>query len=103
MGTFTYTPDDPDFAGTDQFTYQVCDDGNTCCEDGIVTLIINALPDLDEEYLVENGTWTQGTDISMCSGLDVILNFPGNVYTGWVFEWTGPNGFYLLNDDGFFQ
>jgi hypothetical protein len=24
---FTYTPNDPDFTGTDQFTYTVCDNG----------------------------------------------------------------------------
>jgi len=35
---FTYTPD-PDFVGTDEFTYKVCDeDGN--CDTGVVTIII---------------------------------------------------------------
>ena len=45
-GTITYTPD-PDFFGTDTFTYQICDDDATDqqCATAIVTITVTAIDD----------------------------------------------------------
>ena len=42
-GTITYTPD-PDFNGTDTFTYQVCDPDNAC-DTATVTVTVNPIND----------------------------------------------------------
>jgi gliding motility-associated-like protein len=44
-GTFLYTPD-TDFYGTEQFTYQRCDNGTpNLCDEALVTIIVNAVND----------------------------------------------------------
>ncbi|MDT0556997.1 Ig-like domain-containing protein, partial [Patiriisocius hiemis] len=40
-GTFTYTPNDPNFIGVDSFIYSVCDDGTPqACDEATVSLTI---------------------------------------------------------------
>jgi hypothetical protein len=54
-GVVTYTPD-PDFNGTDTFTYQVCDnDGG--CDTAVVTITVDANPDaVNDSYAGEEDT-----------------------------------------------
>lgn len=42
-GKFTYTPQ-PDFAGTDQFVYQICDSKTKVCRNATVYLLIKSAP-----------------------------------------------------------
>ena len=53
-GTFTYTPD-PDFFGTDSFTYTVCDSGNLC-DDATVTIVVNEVEDQQPEAVIDQYT-----------------------------------------------
>ena len=97
-GTFTYTPD-VGFVGSDIFTYRVCDPSVPCCETATVDLEIFDLPDLDEGYFIDNGPYMTGSEVSVCPGQDIILNFNGSSFEQWTFEWTGPNGFTQTNND----
>ncbi|MDT0556996.1 Ig-like domain-containing protein, partial [Patiriisocius hiemis] len=44
-GTFTYIPNDPTFTGTDQFIYEICDDGTPqACDRATVYITIGGDP-----------------------------------------------------------
>ena len=51
-GTYTYEPD-PDFIGTDQFTYEVCDDGTPMACD-TATVILSVLEMQDPPVVTPN-------------------------------------------------
>ncbi len=56
-GTYTYTPN-PDFNGTDYFTYEVCNDEDPVeCTTAIVTIIVNPINDapvaVDDNFFTE--------------------------------------------------
>ncbi|MBW2475584.1 MAG: tandem-95 repeat protein, partial [Deltaproteobacteria bacterium] len=54
-GTFTYTPD-PDFFGSDEFTYEICDTVGDC-DTATVTITVVATPDLvDDAYTTAEDT-----------------------------------------------
>jgi len=58
-GSFIYTPTDPNFTGTDQFVYSVCDNGNPqACDEATVYITINdrgnvilAIDDINDTYV----------------------------------------------------
>ena len=59
-GTVTYTPN-PDFNGTDTFTYRVCDDGTpVACDEGTVTVTVTPQNDAptarDDTYATDENT-----------------------------------------------
>ena len=52
-GSFTYTPN-PGFTGTDQFVYEVCDNGTPiACKSATVYLNISTLPDVSPTITIE--------------------------------------------------
>ena len=72
-GTVDYTPD-PDFVGTDVFTYTVCDDGvpaPVLCDTATVTLSIQAVPDTTIVTIPEDSTYV------LCT--DSVTNLPGPI------------------------
>jgi CshA-type fibril repeat protein len=48
-GTVTYTPD-PGFAGTDTFTYTVCDDNGNCDTATVTMVVENAPPEAQKDF-----------------------------------------------------
>ena len=120
-GSYTYTPN-PGFTGTDQFTYEICDDGiPSLCVEG--TVIITVLPDNDAPVAVNdinntyvdlpvNGTVATNDDdanddelkfllLSQPDSGTVVLNVDGS------YEFTPNPGFvgttqftYVVCDDG---
>ena len=58
------------------------------------------IPDLDEQYRIDEGSWVAGNNLTVCPGQDMELGFAGSDFAGWTFVWTGPNGFSsTVNDD----
>ena len=87
-GTFTYTPD-PDFTGSDKFTYQVCDSDNLCADE-IVTILVKEIPDT-ANHTVVSGEWL--LQIARCYGTTVqtirqhnSIPYPDRIFPGQVLD-----------------
>ncbi|MBL0046805.1 MAG: tandem-95 repeat protein [Bacteroidetes bacterium] len=87
-GTFSYTPD-LDFAGTDSFVYQICDDGTPAlCDTAIVYLTVNAVNDApiaeNDSLITLLNTSVNGdalfndTDVDGPTAIASILSLPAN-------------------------
>ena len=99
-GSFTYTPD-PDFAGTDSFTY-VANDGTVDSNVATVTITVTPVNDapvaVDDGYSVaEDGTLTIAAAGVLANDTDIDGDLLSAVLVG------GPsNGVLALNADGSF-
>jgi gliding motility-associated-like protein len=90
-GTYTYTPN-PNFVGTDQFTYEVCDTGiPVYCDQAVVVITVVALCPGDlviDSFLPDTAV--------ICFGgtgtLEVVASSSAGM-TNASYEWVGPNGF----------
>ncbi len=122
-GTYTYTPD-PDFNGSDSFSYQVCDDDiSPLCDEAIVSITVNPVNDrprtqadavsTDEDTPVSGNTSTNDIDVEndqliynttpVASPLngDVILNADGSFTYTPDQNFNGTDFFdYEVCDDG---
>ncbi len=97
-GSFTYTPD-PDFNGTDTFTYQACDENGLNCVEATVTIIV--VPVNDNPNAIDD-TFTTDEDTTLNANVgDNDLNPDGSTLTFVVTDDT-DNGTLILNADGTF-
>jgi VCBS repeat-containing protein len=96
-GTFTYTPN-PNFFGTDTFTYKVCDaDGD--CSTATVTITITSV---DDAPIAVNDAFTTAEDTPVSgsvTGNDTLSGDGGNVWS----KVTNPaNGTVVFSSNGTF-
>ncbi len=98
-GSFTYTPD-TDYAGQDQFVYEICDPDNLC-DQATVTIIINSTnaPPVanDDQFVIHEGEVLTGsvlTNDSDPEGGNLTVNTTPNA--------SPTNGQLVLNQDGTF-
>ena len=118
-GTVTYTPD-PNFNGTDTFTYRVCDDGTpVACDEGTVTVTVTpqndppiAVDDLDATdedapvtvAVLTNDSDPDGDPLTITSVSDpangsVVINGDGTVTYTPDANYTGTDTFtYTISD-----
>ena len=95
-GTVTYIPD-PDYVGTDVFTYTICDDASpTACDEATVTITIdpvdNTVTANDDEISIETDT---PAIITVCSN---DFDAEGDNFTVSTFT-QAVNGTVVYNDD----
>ena len=95
-GNLTYTADGG-FTGTDNLTYEVCNDG-VCCATGQVQIEVFAASVLECESNINDEGWVTEADceVDVCEGDKVLLSVNPNVST---VDWTGPNGFSASGND----
>jgi large repetitive protein len=93
-GTFTYIPD-PDFFGTDSFSYTLCDENGDCTT---ATVTITVVP--VDDPMAEDDEFTTNEDTPLTG--DVSSNDTGT--SGYVYVVTNgtDNGTLVLNPDGTF-
>jgi uncharacterized repeat protein (TIGR01451 family)/gliding motility-associated-like protein len=103
-GEFTYTPNDPDFTGTDQFTYTVCDNGTPqACDTATVYITVNPVyipqADLSIVKIVSNATPNVGDVVTFT--LAVTNNGTDNA-ANVVISDVVPNGYTIgtINNGG---
>ncbi len=99
-GEYTYTPDQG-FTGTDQFVYEICDDGNpVLCSQG--TAIITVLPITNTAPIAINDIAIVGVgDSTTGNVLTNDIDLDGDNLTVNTTPVTPPsNGTLVLNDDG---
>jgi gliding motility-associated-like protein len=90
-GSFTYTPN-PDYNGTDSFTYQVCDAAGNCYE---ATVFITVIPMEDDEITVSQGFSPNGDNVNETLHIENIDSYPQNklvIFNRWgnvVYEKSG--------------
>ncbi len=105
-GSFTYTPN-PDFFGTDSFTYHAVDSRGLAGNIATVTITVTEVNDApianadsattNEDNAVSGNVLTNDTDIDNTDGI------PGNEDTATAVLDSGPtNGSLLFNNDGSF-
>ncbi|MBK9732545.1 MAG: tandem-95 repeat protein [Chitinophagaceae bacterium] len=99
-GSYVYTPD-PNYNGTDVFTYQVCDvDGD--CSTATVTITINPADDVP---VAVNDTYFTNQDVdinSSVAGNDTPSPDGGNVWTLIGVDGGAAHGNVTMNPDGSF-
>lgn len=99
-GTFTYTPD-PDFNGTDSFTYEICDAAGLC---DTATVTINVIP-VNDPPIAEDDSAT--TDEDQPVTINSIINdsdIDNNLDASTTEVLSGPsNGSMVNNGDGTFS
>ena len=96
-GTVTYTPD-PDFVGTDTFTYRVCDDGTPVrCDEGSVT--VDVLAQNDSPVAADD---LSATDEDTPVAISVLTNDtdPDGDTLSVTAVTDPPNGTAVINPDG---
>lgn len=98
-GAITYTPN-PNFNGTDQFIYQICDNGSPAlCDTAIVNITINAVNDapvVDDENVTATFNTPVGGDLTDAGDSDVDGNLVVNTTPV-----DGPsNGTIVINPNG---
>ena len=123
-GSFTYTPNDPNFSGPDSFVYSVCDDGSpVACDEATVSIIIfginttDAILDINNTYIdlaVEGNVLTNDEDaqgdVQMVTTVGTFPTTEGGSITiaaDGSYTYTPPAGFtgedtftYAIIDDG---
>jgi len=73
-GTFLYTPINPSFVGTDQFVYNVCDDGTpSACDQATVYILIEETP-APTIALIKTGVFTDGNG-DQCAAIGDIIAY----------------------------
>jgi PKD repeat protein len=63
-GAFTYHPNDPDFNGTDTFTYNVQDDGAAFSNTATVTITVNPVNDAPQLQAIGDQTVDEGVELA---------------------------------------
>ena len=98
-GTYTYTPD-PDFSGTDSFTYEVCDDATPpLCSTATVTITVNEVNDAPAAT-AETTSTDEDTPVNG-SLADNATDLEGNALTfGLVGAPPASEGTVVINSDG---
>ncbi|MCG3209027.1 MAG: hypothetical protein FOGNACKC_02643 [Anaerolineae bacterium] len=99
-GTFTYTPTDPEFSGTDSFTYKICDTDGLCDE---ATINITVTP-VNDPPVADDDSAT--TDENTAVDINAAANdsdVDGNLDPTTATVISGPaNGTVTNNGDGTF-
>jgi large repetitive protein len=97
-GSYTYTPD-PNFNGTDVFSYQVCDiDGD--CDTATVTITVNPVNDVPVA-VNDTNTTNEDTPVSgTTQGNDTPSGDGGNTWTLVGVDGGAGNGTVTMNPDG---
>jgi large repetitive protein len=97
-GSYTYTPD-PNFNGTDVFSYQVCDvDGD--CDTATVTITVNPVNDVPVA-VNDTNTTNEDTPVSgTTQGNDTPSGDGGNTWTLVGVDGGANNGTVTMNPDG---
>jgi len=95
-GTFTYNPN-PDFSGTDSFTYTVCDTGGLC---DAATVTIEVLPVEEPQPVAVLDQFTTNEDEALSGDVSINdINLDGYIYS----VLSEPsNGTVIMNEDGTF-
>lgn len=95
-GSFTYTPN-PDFSGTDSFTYTVCDADGLC---DAATVTIDVLPVEEPQPVAVLDQYTTNEDEAVSGDVSTNdINLDGYIYS----VLSEPsNGTVIMNEDGTF-
>lgn len=94
-GVVVYTPD-PDYHGTDGFTYRICDVG-AACSNGVVTVTVDPVNDAPRRLSLETvEIWLQGTP-----GPVLFSDPESDVYSVKLVSGNLPPGLTLLSDGSF--
>jgi gliding motility-associated-like protein len=98
-GAVTYTPN-ANFNGTDQFIYQICDNGTPAlCDTALVTITVNAVNDgliVDNEYITTFSNIPVGGDLTDIGDSDIDGNLVASTTPV-----DGPsNGTIVINPNG---
>ncbi|MEO1261951.1 MAG: HYR domain-containing protein [Bacteroidota bacterium] len=76
------------------------------CDQQVFNFTLIDVPECDpvgQNIQVDGGAYVPGSSVSVCEGQDVRLDFDGNGYELWYFEYTGPNGFFQTNTGSSFS
>ncbi len=78
-----------DDSGSYTITYT---DNDGCIATQEYTVTVNANPQLDPFTSVNGEELIPGTNVSVCEGISVLLDFDGNFTSNWTFLYTRPDG-----------
>ena len=76
------------------------------CDQQVFNFTLIDVPACDpvgQNIQVDGGAYVPGNTVTVCEGQDVKLDFDGNGYEQWYFEYTGPNGFFQTNTGSSFS